>query len=160
MQCFYARLYSTSEPEYVEESPIPNGSAVHEICVITVGDDEHGGMLTVTGVVGAFSTVAQTTFDSRHVMSYSTSETEYVEESPTPGGFAVHEIWLLAVGDDEQGGVLTMTGVAGTSASRARELSDKYSEMYSHCCGHNMVLMPGNLLHHVPEVVKQQWVTM
>ncbi|KAI6016950.1 hypothetical protein BKA83DRAFT_4481347 [Pisolithus microcarpus] len=109
-------------PEHVKKNPSANYSAVPEIRVRAVGDDERGGELVVTGDVGTRATaepVAPLVRSCRRL--YSTSETEYVEKSPTPNSPAVREICLLAVGDDEQGGVLTVTGVAGTSASRARD---------------------------------------
>ncbi|KAI5985880.1 hypothetical protein EDD15DRAFT_2200411 [Pisolithus albus] len=82
------------------------------ICMLAVGDDEHGGVLTVTGDVDALACCRR---------SYSTFLAEYVEESPTPNGSAVLEICVLAVGDDEHGGVLAVTSDAGTSASCARD---------------------------------------
>ncbi|KIK13277.1 hypothetical protein PISMIDRAFT_18087 [Pisolithus microcarpus 441] len=120
---------------HAEKSPTPNGSAVLEIWVLAVGDDEHGSVLAVTGGVGTFARagrsdragcVARITLDSKHVIRcrnarlYSILETDYIEKIPTLNGPSVVEICVLVVGDDKHGGVLTVTGDAGTLASRAR----------------------------------------
>ncbi|KAI5985965.1 hypothetical protein EDD15DRAFT_2200344 [Pisolithus albus] len=97
---------------HVKKNPSANYSAIREICVGAVGDNECGGELVVTGDVGTRAT-------AEPVVPLFT-ETEHVEKSPTPNGPAVREICVLAVGDDEQGGMLAVTGVAGTSASCAR----------------------------------------
>lgn len=44
------------ETDYIEKIPTPNGPSVVEICVLVVGDDEHGGVLTVTGDAGILKT--------------------------------------------------------------------------------------------------------
>ncbi|KAI5985264.1 hypothetical protein EDD15DRAFT_2200722 [Pisolithus albus] len=97
---------------HVKKNPSANYSAIREICVGAVGDDERGGELVVTGDVGTRATAEP--------VAPLFTETEHVEKSPMPNGPAVREICVLAVGDDEQGGMLAVTGVAGTSASCAR----------------------------------------
>ena len=54
---------------------------------------------------------------------------EYVGKSPSANGPAVREIGVLAVGDNEQGGPLAMTGDVGTQAHAGAAARDKYSKV-------------------------------
>ena len=54
---------------------------------------------------------------------------EYVGKSPSENGTAIQEIGVLAVGNDEQGGPLAMTGDIGTQAHAGVAARDKYSNL-------------------------------
>ena len=54
---------------------------------------------------------------------------KYVGKSPSENGPAVQEIGVLAVGDDEQGGPLAVTGDVGTQARAGAAAPDKYGKV-------------------------------
>ncbi|KAI6027833.1 hypothetical protein BKA83DRAFT_4123720 [Pisolithus microcarpus] len=102
----------------------------HRVC--TVGDDERRHELIVTGDIGtelggaSSSVIRMVTRDvdtmqilyNMVALSYSTSVSEYGEKNPTLNGLAVLEIRVHAVGDDEHGRELVVTGAVGTRAKQ------------------------------------------
>ena len=54
---------------------------------------------------------------------------KYVGKSLSENGLAIQEIGVLAVGDDEQGGLLAVTGDVGTQAHTGEAATDKYSKI-------------------------------
>ncbi|KAI6011558.1 hypothetical protein BKA83DRAFT_4131667 [Pisolithus microcarpus] len=104
----------------------------HRVCA--VGDNERRRELVVTGDIGtelggASSLVIRTVtrdVDTMQILynmvalSYSTSVSEYGEKNLTLNGLAVLEIRVHAVGDDEHGCELVVTGAVGTRAKQHR----------------------------------------
>ncbi|KAI6023103.1 hypothetical protein BKA83DRAFT_4125782 [Pisolithus microcarpus] len=92
-----------------------------EVCVIAVGNNEHGGGLAVTGDVGAGSGSANyPAIPEIRVRAVGDDECrvpEHVKKNPSANYSAIPEIRVHAVGDDERGGELVVTGDVGTRAT-------------------------------------------
>ena len=54
---------------------------------------------------------------------------KYIEKNPSENSPAVRETGVLAVGNNEQGGPLAMTGGVGTQARAGAAARDKYSKV-------------------------------